>query len=461
MDTNINQDMYRYRLLTCIVMEAAAPLAAGSGKKSIMTDSTVARDANGLPYIPGTSLAGVIRHAMKKHADIDQWMGYQKADQGKGSRLAITEARVLDSEGKPADGLIPDAGKDPFLGSFRVLPIRQHVRLTHRGVAADMGKFDEEVVPKGARFCFAMELLADEKDESEKLMASVLDCIKADSFRVGGGSRSGFGAMKIVSTGKRTIDLRDKADRDAYLNKSSRLDPAWDGFSEAVSNPAEVKDGSFISYTLAIAPDDFMFFGSGFGRDEVDMTYVRNPAIVWDGGKGRFAKEDEFILMPASSVKGAISHRTAYYYNQLVGIFSDRLPPDELEEHTGDKNAAVRALFGTAGDGHGKGKARGLALFSDVTVKKPGSARDKILNHVSIDRFTGGAINGALFSEEALFAKGTPFTMKILVSKDAAKKEHVLEAFEKALDDVCSGILPLGGGIGRGNGTFRGSWKKE
>ena len=209
MDTKNNQDMYRYRLLASVVMEAAAPLAAGSGQKSIMTDATVARDANGLPYIPGTSIAGVIRHAMKKHADMDKWMGFQRAtdgkgdkeDKGQGSLLAVTEARILGSDGSPADGLIPDPFKDPLLSHLKVLPIRQHVRLTHKGVADNRGKFDEEVVPEGARFTFEMELLSDsaDREQSERLMDDIIGCIRADSFRLGGGSRSGFGKMRIVS----------------------------------------------------------------------------------------------------------------------------------------------------------------------------------------------------------------------------------------------------------------------
>ena len=343
-----------------------------------------------------------------------------------------------------------------------MLPIRQHVRLTHKGVADNRGKFDEEVVPEGARFTFEMELLSDsaDREQSERLMDDIIGCIRADSFRLGGGSRSGFGKMRIVSTGRRTIDLQDKADLADYLGKSSRLDPAWKGW-KSDSSPEKVRDGDFISYTLTIRPEDFMFFGSGFGRGEADMTYVRTPAIAWDSGKGTFVSEDQLILIPASSVKGALSHRTAYWYNMLEGVFADKLPPDEIAEHSGDRNTAVRALFGTAGDGHGENKARGLALFSDVTAKKTSGTRDKVLNHVSIDRFTGGAIDGALFNEETLFAKGTEFTLEILVSKEAEKEPNVLKAFEKALDDVKDGLLPLGGGVNRGNGTFRGSWRKE
>ena len=469
----INHDgMYRYRLLTCIVMEAASTLAVGSGHKSIMTDSAVARDANGLPYIPGSSLAGVIRHALEEHQDkdrdhpdMDDWMGCQNKDRTEGSRLMVTEAKILDSSGKPADGLLPDAAADPLLRHFTQnrLPIRQHVCISHLGAAEDMGKFDEEVVPAGTRFCFEMELLADEEEKSAGLMDDILRSVSADSFRIGGGTRSGFGAMKIVSIGRRDIDLTKELD--VYLAKSSRISPEWDGFRKISMSGLESHDDGFIRYTLTMKPADFMFFGSGFGSADADMTYVRNPAVTWSGdGKGTFseAAEEKFILIPASSVKGALSHRTAYCYNMIKGIFADGMTPDELREHTGDSNPAVKALFGSRGGDNGEGKARGRAIFTDVTARMPAGACDRILNHVSIDRFTGGAISGALFNEEALFAGGAQFTMEILVRKDAAAEDpDILKAFENALDDACSGILPLGGGVNRGNGTFRGSWKKE
>jgi hypothetical protein len=38
---------------------------------------------------------------------------------------------------------------------------------------------------------------------------------------------------------------------------------------------------------------------------------------------------------------------------------------------------------------------------------------------------------------------------------------HIKEAFENTLDDLCSGMLPLGGKVNRGHGVFEGSWTKE
>ena len=61
---NINNNSfspYDYRFLAKVIIEAETPLAIGSGQSTIMTDSPVIRDVNGLPYIPGSTIAGVIR----------------------------------------------------------------------------------------------------------------------------------------------------------------------------------------------------------------------------------------------------------------------------------------------------------------------------------------------------------------------------------------------------------------
>ena len=76
---------------------------------------------------------------------------------------------------------------------------------------------------------------------------------------------------------------------------------------------------------------------------------------------------------------------------------------------------------------------------------------------------------GALFSEEVLYSPENSFTLELLLykaaitedKKDKEDKEKALKAFETALTDLCKGYLPLGGGVNRGNGTFKGSLKKD
>ena len=53
-------------------------------------------------------------------------------------------------------------------------------------------------------------------------------------------------------------------------------------------------------------------------------------------------------------------------------------------------------------------------------------------------------------------------SINILNTEENKKdKKKILEAFETALTDLCKGYLPLGGSVNRGNGTFKGSLKKN
>ena len=68
MDTHTNK--YTHRYLARVIIEATTPLAIGSGEKNMITDQIILSDVNGLPYIPGTSLAGIIRHALGEEISI-------------------------------------------------------------------------------------------------------------------------------------------------------------------------------------------------------------------------------------------------------------------------------------------------------------------------------------------------------------------------------------------------------
>ena len=46
------------------------------------------------------------------------------------------------------------------------------------------------------------------------------------------------------------------------------------------------------------------------------------------------------------------------------------------------------------------------------------------------------------------------------VFRDAFVDKNVQSAFESALKDVITGMLPLGGGVNRGNGVFTGKVAK-
>ena len=209
--------------------------------------------------------------------------------------------------------------------------------------------------------------------------------------------------------------------------------------------PTENKESAWENFHVDLIPTDFFLFGSGLSDDEADMTPIVEDYLEWKDGRPYFA---EGTLLPATSIKGALSHRTAFYWNKLNKRFAD-----DANGLTGGNNPAVIALFGTSGEEVDNNSiTRGNVLLDDVIIPKLDS---KLINHVAIDRFTGGALDGALFTEKVVYGKDKNVSFEISVCKRVFGEDATIrKAFELALKDLQEGMLPLGGGTNRGNGVF-------
>ncbi len=431
---------YIYRHLARVLIEAETPLSIHSGESDIQTDALVVTDINGLPYIPGSSLAGVLRHSIAGDEELDVLFGFQKGSTGHGSQLIISDAVMIGKEGKAMDGIQLIDPHDAFYSHFLSMPIRQHVRITETGTADDKGKFDGQITFKGTRFVFEMELISskNEEDAFNKLLSQM----QSKDFRIGSGTRNGFGRIKCVSIKEKALDL--EKDLSLYLSKSSDLSKEWEGYEPDTHSLVPSQD-KWEEFDIHLCAEDFFLFGSGLSDDEADMTPVSEDYIEWDNEKPVFKSG---TVIPASSIKGALSHRTAFYWNKLNELFVD-----DKKGLTADQNEAVAAIFGKAGEGmNSQSITRGNILIDDIFIPV---VEPKLLNHVSIDRFTGGALDGALFSEKASYGSGLNIELHIIVKKSALdESDSIRKAFESALDDLRKGMLPLGGGTNRGHGIF-------
>ena len=440
--------IYDKRLLAHIVLEAETPLVISSGGKTVLTDSAILKDINGYPYIPGTTIAGILRHCLGEEK-AKSFFGFKDAKTVKGSEIIFSEGKIVGLDGKVLDGIVN--GDDVFERKFLRLPKRNHVRLTSKGVAKEHGKFDEEVIYKGTRFAFDIEMVSTNDKDNASLFYATLDELKKDTFRIGGGSRSGFGKVKAVEIRKKELNLRLHAQLEEYLKISSALGSNYTGWDSYDASSEE--SAGWIMYDLTLTPADFFSFGSGLGDNDVDATQVKESFIKWENGEGSF--KDNALLIPASSLKGALAHRVAFYYNAKHKIFAMATPNGDFEEHTTDKNPAVRELFGF--QDASEGQRCGACLFSDIIGEY--KVQEKVFNHVKIDRFTSGAMDGALFSEKVIDGKGSrlQFKTSILIKKPTEnldKFDEAIACLELALNDINRGTLPLGGASGRGHGIF-------
>ncbi len=437
--------MMTNRHIAHITIEADTPLKVGSNHSDFLQDSPIQKDWNGLPMILGTSIAGVLRKHYRDVYTNDDLFGFQRMekeiDLSEGSKVILSNALLLDENKKVNEDLMVEE-KSNFLKIFDNLPIREHTKIDHRGVTGsskEYSKFDEEVVYKGTQFRFSIEVLADE-DAFKKL----LELLQSPAFRLGGGTTKGFGKFKVLEILTQTIETPE-----ALATYSSSLNNT-DGSSYKLSTTVQSKN--YTTYTLKIKPDDFFMFGSGFGEADIKQTPVYEQVVDYEKKK----LSDKQILIPASSVKGALSHRTAFHYNKKM--------LEEEKDHTqvDENNDAVKAIFGhkkeLAEDKETELGQKGKILISDC-FKEEKASSTKVFDHVSIDRFTGGAIDTALFNEQTI-AQRDNWEVEILVEKSLEDTEYI-KAFEKALKDVCNGMLALGGATTKGHGVFCGTLEEN
>lgn len=474
----------RYFYLARVVLESRTPLSIAGGPSEDIFDVAIVRDANGLPAIPGTSIAGVLRHLYASHVDsdsADELFGFadRSAEGGQASRLHVSWGCIHDAKDQPVEGLLCTADERAKLKSDSLLKraldaqplFRDHVRLNHRGSVDARGKFDRTCLPAGYRFSVEFALWSDaQADERWRQLLGLLSSVE---FRLGGATRRGYGAFKVVRCKQRCFDMRSPQDVDAYTGLSASLADST-GLEEGAMSGA-ISNDRWVSCQVKLQPEDLWRFG---GRGEgvnpskngktPDMLPVVEPVVEWQGNQGQFSAKNR-IVIPASSVKGALAHRVAFHYNCIKGNFA-RAGLD-LSAQVGEANAAVRGLFGFAKDSQeGEDKANtgraGRVFLDDVYLDEQcvtqGQVRVGTMWHNSIDRFTGGVRDGMLYQEQLLQGageEGITVTVTLLTAGLEREPERAdwLEALNRALQDLTEGRLALGAGSSKGHGYFRGS----
>lgn len=418
------------RLLRMII-ECSAPLHCGGGSDPIL-DQPVSRDCFGLWRIPGSSLAGSLR-AMAHDLDKDMSVKLFGSDSSVKSRPSLVwceDGLLLDFDGKPCMWK-KIAGEDPELEpeSF----VRDHVAIDPQsGAAVEGGKFDRELVPPGARFLLEFRLdgwAEDLQPEYERFFDGLCERIIAGRLPLGGCRTNGCGSYRTLDYAAVEIDLKTAKGQEQWLNLPEGL-PRDLAVIPLEPNkridPAPGLSGS-LSFTLkSHAP---ILIGGGAqapgSTQDADIMFATTPLLSYDHRQTILA-----YILPATSIRGVIRHAV---YNVLTA--------------KGAKNpeAVIKGMFGTA---EADKSQTGKIIFRDAMLAK---SKTEVVQHVKLDRFTGGAMRGALFNEAPVFAEENSATFRL-----AAKslKAHEAALLFHALLDLFDGRLAFGNGVNRGNGRF-------
>lgn len=224
-------DTFSGRLEVTATLRCTTALRIGAGGESSIpsaTDLPVMRTAGGEPFIPGSSLRGVVRAYIER---IVRSLEPQPGD-GKGAcdplDLQNPCTRAKSNDKKPSVDEVCN-------GSCRVCRVFGNTRLASRvrfadlpcagawavevrdGVAIDREtetvsggkKYDFEVVPAGTTF--AMRVTADNLDAEEKgLLWLGLRELRDGHVQVGGGKGRGLGWVKLEDVAIREVDASDR-----------------------------------------------------------------------------------------------------------------------------------------------------------------------------------------------------------------------------------------------------------
>ena len=193
---------------------------------------------------------------------------------------------------------------------------------------------------------------------------------------------------------------------------------------------------------------------------------IEKNRINWSTGKPTI---QECFVIPGTSVKGAFSHRLAFNYNIETEVTIEKLwkqakysvsdYKELVEANTGTENKAVKYHFGTVIESETKAGQSGRLIFKDIFIPIEEATEVKFM-HNTIDRFTGGTLDTALFSEKTINVKelNLEYFLEASVNANSSTEiptstdDNIVKAFEKTLSDLSKGDITIGGMAAKGHG---------
>ena len=377
-----------------LFLKLRSPLSLGSGI-SDSTDHDALRDNRGTPYIPATSIAGVIRHSLDDETGKKLFGSIE--DTAHASSPVITYGAVCTGES--------------------VISVRDSVCLKDDDkTAADTGKFDFEIVETGAEFVGYIELI-DCDDEADQAILDALRKINLGLLRFGHKTSRGYGIVEVSCQRMEFTDISEWLDFDMFDGA------CWSGAETPELKPSD----DVTRITLSLKQHGALSIRSYVTGPLTDGKGERkecNESILPD--YRQLSLENDTPVIPGTSWAGAFRTR--------FRDFTDCDTRDELFGYIekNKKNAQNH-------------KSR--IYFSESRIRK---CTSKIITRNSIDRFTCGTNDGALYTEQTIY-NGEAELEILLIEKPSQKSASALMA---VIADLDNGFLAVGGLTAVGRGLF-------
>lgn len=397
------------RKVLYIQVQFTSPISVSSGENE-WTDSDVLRDADGHPFITGSSLAGAMR----------AYLGLKKTENG---LMGFTgKDKNQNDIGKMSSLFISDLTFDKGV----VSGVRDGVALDEKKTAKSQSKFDMEIIEARAEGHFYMELVIRESDNEEEMqqeLANIFTGIQAGEIRLGSKKTRGFGEFKILSIKHRTYD------KENYLQ-----------YAQAYNEETWEKEDNRMEQWLQYA-------NCNAQRIHIEVPLRMEGGISIRQYAARKGEPDYIHLtdhgvpvIPGSSLTGALRHRTETILEEMQkeGIAL----PKRISE-------IIKIAFGYV---DGTEACASNIIIGETEIKK---AKPLTMVRTGVSRFESAVKNGALYKEKTYVDGEATINIQVRKGKNPTDEKWILGLLMLTLKDLQNGLLAVGGQTSIGRGVFK------
>lgn len=458
------------RLVLTGTLKLYSPLMVGTGEDN-HSDNDVLLDKKGKPYIPATSIAGVLSHKIgikikdKRSKELQPQSQEFVAINGDINQKDLSDfwGTARDTEegktsGKQSEIIVSDA---ILLNEKRNPIIRDQIRMNSAlGITEGGAKFDYEIVEPDAEFQFKIEIGYTEKkrDFIFRMIKTIETLLKNGDISFGAKTANGFGKVKLVEPKYYNYDFSKKENVFGWLERNGKetIDPSTELNK---IQPFQIDSSKFkISFTAFI--DKSLIIGSSSGDNDADKVHIKSA--------GRH-------VLTGSSLKGVIRNRATKILNTISQKENDEIEKlkenlfgfveEEIDKFDKDGNLIekrkVRGLLKNKNNERVKTQKSKLFVTEEFIKRNNKEINEELQHRIKIDRFTGGTIESALFNSMPIFCNNDTIVQINILISDCDEKifpnwQSAAGLLLLVLKDLWTGDLPIGGEKNVGRGRLKG-----
>ena len=401
-------------------LRLTSPMMLGNGVND-NSDNDLLIGADGNPFIPGTSLAGVIKAGMKDNTCIDsKHMDLLMGKEGDDSRqsMVILHDSFLKERKQNVEVVVRDG-----------IEINEYTK-----TAKNKSKYDFEVLNPGVVFGFRMEILVRERFKELPVLQFVRDFVafaESGDFRVGAKTNRGYGQLAIENIKCYDVDFFNektwKTPMDAmkaYIAFDWSQLKTWEAFMMEKNLEEELLPEisyryPYTSIMVPLAVENTLLIRNYFLSNldvDCEQLMIGDKAVI-----------------PGSAWAGCFRHKVKEFL-------------EELSNKAIAKNM-TKEIFGAEKDYDVPARSRIVFMESEECGKEKTNTKNVTRN--KIDRFTGGVLKTALFSER--IAVGGTYQLEVRL-EDA--KDYEVGLLLLAVQEIRHGLMAVGGTTSVGRGAF-------